>query len=226
MKTKTKRWFLPATATVLLLAGCAGFTTVKDAQPVAYRAPSDSRSTAFEGMANERQAAHLKNATFPRLSEVERALLIEVNRDVNEDITYMSDDDNYGYMDFAVTEPRFRHPVVWGEPSARYGDCEDYALTKKHRLVERGMDPSRLFVVRARVPAQTGSTQQHVVLAVPEGSEWWVLNNWDNRIEPASFLQRWWEWDFYWPRFSDYRQLVKSRNGTTYDAAGKPPRRR
>jgi predicted transglutaminase-like cysteine proteinase len=223
MKTDTqrRRWFLPATAAALLLAGCAGFAPVKDAPHTAYRPPSASRGAAYDGMANGKQIEHLRRATFPALSETERALMIEINRDVNKDITYMSDDDNYGWMDVAVTEPRFRNPVAWGAPSGRYGDCEDYALTKKHRLIEHGMDPSRLFVIKTKVPTAEGD-MHHVVLAVPEGSEWWVLNNWDNRIEPASYLKKWWDWDFYWPRFEEYQHLVRARNGQSHDGAGRP----
>jgi hypothetical protein len=71
------------------------------------------------------------------------------------------------------------------------------------------------------VPTPDG-TENHVVLAVPEGSEWWVLNNWDNRIEPASYLAKWWDWDFYWPPFEQYRHLVRSGNGSRYDAAARP----
>jgi predicted transglutaminase-like cysteine proteinase len=223
MKQDTQRIgrFLPATATALLLAGCAGFAPVKDAPNTVYRPPPDSRSAAYNGMINSKQAEHLKRTTFPALSETERALMIEINRDVNQDITYLSDGDNYGWMDVAVTEPRSRHPVARGFPTARYGDCEDYALTKKQRLVKRGMDPSRLFVVRTKVPTPDG-TENHVVLAVPEGSEWWVLNNWDNRIEPASYLAKWWDWDFYWPPFEQYHRLVRSGNGSRYDAAARP----
>jgi len=206
----------------LLLSACANFKEpVKDAAAASYQAPPGARSAAFEGMVNQRQIEHINSAEFPQLNATERALIREINRDVNEDIIYMSDGDNYGWMDFAVTEPRYRHPAAWGMPSAVYGDCEDYALTKKHRLVDRGMDPSRLFVVRAKVPTQDG-TVNHVVVAVPEGSDWWILNNWDNLIETASYLRKWWDWDFYWPRFDEYQQLVRTRNGAQYDAAARP----
>ena len=224
MKTnaRRRRQLLPATAVALLLTACASFKEpVKDAAAAPYHPPAGSKTTAYQGMVNSQQAAHIKRAEFPQLNAVERALIREINRDVNKDIIYMSDGDNYGWMDFAVTEPRYRHPVAWGMPSAVYGDCEDYALTKKHRLVERGLDPSRLFVVRTRVPTPEG-TENHVVLAVPEGSDWWILNNWDNLIERATYLKKWWGWDFYWPRFEEYQQLVRARNGSQYDAAARP----
>lgn len=207
---------------VLLLAACASFKQpVKDAAVVPYKAPPGSHSATYDGMVNRQQVEHIKRADFPRLSPVERALMREINRKVNEDIIYMSDADNYGWTDLAVTEPRFHHPLAWGMPSAVYGDCEDYALTKKHRLIERGMDPSRLFVVRTKVPTPDGE-MRHVVLAVPEGSDWWILNNWDNLVEPASFLKKWWDWDFYWPPFEEYQRLVRARNGRNHTNASQP----
>jgi len=205
----------------LLLAGCASFQPVKDATAGPYHAPPGSNSAAYEGIANKLQDNYIKRATFPKLTATERALMIEVNRNVNEDITYMTDEDNYGLMDLAVEEPRSRHPRARGMPTARYGDCEDYALTKKHRLANLGMDLSRLFVVRAMVPTSAGF-QRHVVLAVPEGSDWWILNNWDNRIEPASLLTKWWDWNFCWPAFDEYQRIAKMRSGGRYDASSAP----
>lgn len=206
----------------VFLCGCAGFEPAEDAAAVPYRIPEGTRRAAYEGFANSYQVEHMRRATFPRLSETERALIREINRDVNEDIHYLSDQDNYGLWDFAVVEPRIRRPVVRGLPPARYGDCEDYALTKKKRLAGRGMHPSRLFIVRTKVPTREG-IERHIVLAVPEGSEWWILNNWHDRIEPASHLAKWWDWEFLWPRYDDYRRVVRARNGNHY-AAG-PPRR-
>ena len=48
---------------------------------------------------------------------------------------------------------------------------------------------------------------------LPEGSEWWILKNWDNRIEPAGHLAKWWDWDSIGPRYDEYRRLVRARNG-------------
>ena len=219
MKTTYRKTIgsLLAVAVLGLLCSCRSFSTVADAPDIPYRPPPGARSGAFDGQINKGQVAHLQNAVFPRLDETERALMIEINRDVNEDITYLSDEDNYGFMDFAMEEPRFRKPLARGLGPARYGDCEDYALTKKHRLTERGMDPSRLFVVRTKVPTSEGE-QRHVVLAVPEGSDWWILNNWDNRIEAASYLAKWWDWEFIWPRFDEYQRVAQARNGSHYAA--------
>jgi predicted transglutaminase-like cysteine proteinase len=214
---EVRRWILPAIVSAMFLCGCASFQPPRDAAAVPYRIPKDAKPAAYNGFADKYQVQQLRRATFPRLNEMERTLIREINRDVNEDIRYLGDYENYGLWDFAVVEPRIRRPVARGLPAARYGDCEDYALTKKKRLTERGMHPSRLFIVRAKVPTGEG-IEQHVVLAVPEGSEWWILNNWGNRIEPASHLVKWWDWNFVWPRYDDYRRLVRARNGNHYGA--------
>ena len=215
---------LPAIVAALFLCGCAGFTPARDAAAGPYRVPDDGDETVYEGFVNEHQMRHLRSATFPELNETERALIREINRDVNEDIRYLPDEDNYGLLDFAMAEPRVHRPAIRGLPAGRYGDCEDYALTKKKRLAESGIHPSRLFVARAEVPTGDG-TKRHVVLAVPEGSEWWILNNWDNRIEPASYLARWWDWEFIRPRFDEYQQVVRWRNGAVRTAAAGLPKR-
>jgi hypothetical protein len=47
---------------------------------------------------------------------------------------------------------------------------------------------------------------------------WWILNNWGNRIEPASHLAKWWDWEFTWPRYDDYRRHVRARKANHYGA--------
>jgi predicted transglutaminase-like cysteine proteinase len=208
---------VPAIVSAVFLCSCASFEPAKDAAAGPYRIPEDANRAAYHGFANKYQVEHLRRATFPRLRETERALIREINRNVNKDIHYLSDKENYGLWDFAVAEPRIRRPVARGLPAARYGDCEDYALTKKKRLADRGMHPSRLFIVRATVPTNKG-VESHMVLAIPEGSEWWILNNWDNRIEPASHLAKWWDWEFIWPPYKDYQRLIRARNGSHLSA--------
>lgn len=190
-----------------LLAACLG--PVDDSVVAPYREPK-GRPGAYEGMINDAQRSHLRTATFPRLTESERSLLHRVNAEVNREIRYLSDAENYAMPDRAVTEPPVRRPVLAHLPPARYGDCEDYALTKKHRLSHAGFSASRTFVTLATVPEDTGRIT-HSALAVPEGSDWWVLNNWDNQITRASSLERWWEWDFINPRYDTYLLSMQMR---------------
>lgn len=168
-----------------------------------YRPPPGSRKP-YLGMLNFTQMRHMEDAVFPKLTEPQREEMRTVNRAVNHDIAYLSDAENYGLNEKPVTEPTAHKPLAFGYPTGRYGDCEDYALTKKARLVAQGWEPSRLFVVVARVPERRDSFR-HAVVAVPEGSDWWILNNQHNMIELASHLESWWGWRFVWPQFRDYR---------------------
>lgn len=200
MKLLPLGWIVPLAPAAAVLAAC--LAPGGDAVTTPYREPRGGAAS-YEGMLNERQHRHLRTATFPRLSAGERQLLRRVNADVNRDIHYLSDAQNYAVPDRAVTEPPLRSPLLAQLPPARYGDCEDYALTKKHRLARAGFSPSRTFVTLANVP-EDDRRVMHTVLAVPEGSEWWILNNWNNDIRRASTLENWWDWEFIRPRYDTY----------------------
>ena len=196
MKTRV----LFAATTAALVTACLGPSA--DAPSVPYNEPR-TPSSAFRGMPNAPQRQHLYSSTFPRLQPAEKQLLRRVNTQVNRDLTYLSDLQNYGLADYHVTEPRVRRPLLVRRPPARYADCEDYALTKKHRLGRAGFSASRMFVATANVPDGAGRIL-HSVLAVPEGSDWLILNNWHQHIERASSLERWWGWKFIRPRYDSY----------------------
>ena len=206
------------TVASVLLAAC--LTPADDAVVAPYREPSGNPA-AYRGMLNETQSRHLQTGTFPRLSDNDRRLLRRINNDVNRDLRYLADVYNYAMPDRAVTEPAIRRPLLKRLPPARYADCEDYALTKKQRLDRAGFSASRTFVAMAMVPEDYGRTV-HSVLAVPEGSDWWVLNNWDNEIQRASQLENWWEWDFIRPRFDTYLLAAQTRRIAEQTSAALP----
>jgi predicted transglutaminase-like cysteine proteinase len=207
-----------AAAGAAWLAACLG--PAVDAVVAPYREPT-GRASSYEGMFNDQQQGHLRRGTFPRLSGTERQLLRRVNARVNRDIRFLSDWQNYGLPDRPVTEPPVGRPARAALPPARYGDCEDYALTKKQRLGRAGFSPSRSFVALAQVP-EDDRRVMHTVLAVPEGSEWWILNNWDDDIQRASTLEDWWEWEFIRPRYDSYLLAAQMRriSGQAIETSG------
>lgn len=207
MKRSTRHSAVAVAASAALLAACLG--PIEDAVDAPYREPRGNPS-AYQGMLNETQRRHLRSSTFPRLTDNERQLLRRVNADVNRDIHYLSDVHNYAMPDKPVTEPRVHRPALAHLPPARYGDCEDYALTKKQRLDRAGFSASRTFVALATVPEDYGRIT-HSALVVPEGGDWWILNNWDNQIQRASSLERWWEWEFISPRYDSYLLSMQMR---------------
>lgn len=156
-------------------------------------------------MVNAIQIKHVETTSFPRLSAREVEDLRRINRDVNHAICYLPDQVHYGVPDRAVSFPEPGGSPVYAMSAPRYGDCEDYALTKKDRLVAQGWDPKRLVVALASMPDHRGMVR-HAVLAVPDGDEWLVLCNHHDAIDRASSLEQRWGWRFVWPHYGTYRE--------------------
>jgi len=207
----------------LLLAACT--TPANDAAIAPYHPPTGTLSYRYEGALNQYQRDHLAKSIFPRLTSSEWELLNRINRRVNGDFTYLSDEENYGILELPVTEPPIHRPVAIGLPPSRYADCEDYALSKKQRLVRSGFSASRLFVASVEV-TEAGTHFHHAVLVVPEGREWWILDNKENQISRASHMEKWWGWDFARPPFDQYQVAKASQRaaplagGSTTYASG------
>lgn len=97
-----------------------------------------------------------------------------VNRRVNSEIRYVDD----------------RVGDVWSLP-VREGDCEDFVLLKRQRLVERGWPPGALLVTVVVAPDGRG----HSLLTVRTDRGELVLDNNTNRIlewaeTPYTFMSR------------------------------------
>ena len=120
------------------------------------------------------------------------AIIKKVNRDVNSELYYLTDMENYGVEDLHVIEPEARYPedmspLRAGKFKRKYGDCEDYALTKAFRLVKKGISQSRLKPMIVRVPNRP---VLHAVLVVSaQGSEPIVLDSYDNIIYTQNELK-------------------------------------
>lgn len=80
--------------------------------------------------------------------------LVAVNRGVNDTIRGMSDLRQYGQEEW------------WGYPTSGYGDCEDYVLEKRRRLIALGFPDSALLITYVKVRLSTGEEEGHVVLTV------------------------------------------------------------
>lgn len=91
-----------------------------------------------------------------------------VHSSVNRLIMPMTDLAQYGVKDRWVTDP-----------ASHRGDCEDYALTKKARLLALGATQDDLRVV----VGHTWRGESHAVLyARDDAGLWWVLDNQSGRI--------------------------------------------
>ena len=101
--------------------------------------------------------------------------LMSVNAQVNRSIRPVTDMQQYGVAD------------VWNV-SPRRGDCEDFALTKKARLLAKGWPSSALLIALAK----TSRGEEHAVLIVRTDRGDFVLDNLNARIRGwTPTLYRW-----------------------------------
>ncbi len=100
-----------------------------------------------------------------RLNSSSWRMLKQVNYRVNRSIRAKSDRSAYGKTD---------HWSVGG----RVGDCEDYALTKRHELIRRGWSSNTLLVATAR----DHRNRRHAVLIAHTSRGDFVLDNLTGKI--------------------------------------------
>lgn len=108
------------------------------------------------------------------LAELER-----LNRTINKDVVPVSDQDLYG-----VTE-------YWTLPIGMKGDCEDYVLLKRHRLMAAGWPASSLLITVVLDEKSEG----HAILTVRTVSGDFILDNKNDEIKlwhktPYRFVMR------------------------------------
>jgi len=112
-------------------------------------------------------------STVLALNHASLGLLERVNRAVNADVRPMTDMDLYGEAE------RWSLPARSGN---RAGDCEDYALEKRRRLIAAGL-PAQAFSLAV---VDSRETRRHVVLLVGTDRGDFVLDNLDQWILPWS----------------------------------------
>ena len=119
------------------------------------------------------------------------SLAERINSKVNASITYKTDLAQYGT------------PEHWCLPTA-FGDCEDYALLKRQRLIDAGFARKDLHL--ALCWCETG--EYHCVLLCRTDKGWFVLDNryawpmtpkslpykWDKALDEAD--GKWYELSF------------------------------
>jgi predicted transglutaminase-like cysteine proteinase len=93
--------------------------------------------------------------------------LVRINRDVNEAIEPVSDLEHWGQLE------------KWSFPTDGKGDCEDYALEKRRRLIEAGWPRQSLLITVVRDKKGDG----HAVLTVKTERGDFVLDNQEARVK-------------------------------------------
>jgi predicted transglutaminase-like cysteine proteinase len=113
--------------------------------------------------------------------------LREVNYSVNKSITFRDDAVHYG------------RPEYWDIAVGGYGDCDEYVLTKRKLLIEKGFPVSALRVTIARTPQNIG----HAVLTVATDQGDYILDNRNWQILP------WTAVSYEWVSQQDSRDPMK-----------------
>jgi predicted transglutaminase-like cysteine proteinase len=108
------------------------------------------------------------------LTAARRAELAQVNREVNRAIRPQANVNGVMAEEWLV--------------SPREGDCNDYAVTKRHELLQRGW-PSRALLLAEVVVA---SGEHHLILVVRTREDDLVLDNLNWNVRPVAQIQ--YEW--------------------------------
>lgn len=107
--------------------------------------------------------------TFDRLPLTRDTMrrLVSVNDAVNTAVTPRTDMDIWGEEE------------VWSYPTT-VGDCEDYVLAKRRKLIQSGFQPANLLITVVRQPNGDG----HAVLTVRTTGGDLILDNLETRVLP------------------------------------------
>ena len=110
-------------------------------------------------------SVHSESRVHVRLDRARWKELNEINQSVNTSIRPATDQDMYG------------RPEVWDFPK-RSGDCEDYVLLKRKRLLDKGWPAAALLITVVRQTNGDG----HAVLTVTTDHGDLVLDNLDAQV--------------------------------------------
>ena len=108
------------------------------------------------------------------LTKARMAELVKVNRDVNRAIRPQEN------LNGVMAEEWLVAP--------REGDCNDYAVTKRHKLLARGWPSRSLLLAEVVVP----SGEHHLVLVVRSREDDLILDNLNSNVRSASQVRYQW----------------------------------
>lgn len=111
------------------------------------------------------------NELTPRRSPAELtrkfwAAIVDINNAVNAEVTPRTDLENFGQEEY------------WAYPDNGFGDCEDYALEKRRRLMALGVPAGDVLMTVVRQPNGDG----HAVLTVRTSGGEFILDNLNSRV--------------------------------------------
>jgi predicted transglutaminase-like cysteine proteinase len=102
-----------------------------------------------------------------KLDDARWKQLVRINRDVNDEVEPVSDLEHWGTLE------------RWSYPTDGKGDCEDYVLEKRKRLMDAGWPRQSLLITVVKDKKGDG----HAVLTVKTDRGDFVLDNQETRIK-------------------------------------------
>ena len=163
-----------ALAALLVLAGVsvpagAGYTAPKSLLSMTTGSVTSQPIGHYEFCRLNRDECSVKSkpGASPRLTPHGWDVVREVNRSVNAAITPVTDAEAYGREE------------VWAYPIDA-GDCEDFVLLKRKKLLQAGFSASDLLITVVRKPDGEG----HAVLTLRSAQGDFVLDNLVDDVKP------------------------------------------
>lgn len=165
-----KFWVLAVAAAALLTQTNSGFAAIDPAgiTPLGLETSIPFGWVDFcqrhpEECQDNDQVAEDINLTSEALRKIS-----QINLQVNKSIDPITDQDQWGVID------------QWDFPNQGRGDCEDYALLKRQKLIESGFPKSALLLTV--VKEQNGDGHSVLTLKTDRGD--YVLDNLNNQVKP------------------------------------------
>ncbi|NBS34704.1 MAG: transglutaminase [Methylocystaceae bacterium] len=165
-----KFWVLAVAAAALLTQTNRGFAAIDPAEitPIGLETSIPFGWVDFcqrhpEECQDNDQVAQDINLTPEALRKISH-----INLQVNKSIDPITDQDQWGVID------------QWDFPSQGRGDCEDYALLKRQKLIESGFPKSALLLTV--VKEQNGDGHSVLTLKTDRGD--YILDNLNNQVKP------------------------------------------
>ncbi|MFM9152995.1 MAG: transglutaminase-like cysteine peptidase [Methylocystis sp.] len=165
-----KFWVLAVAAAALLTQTNSGFAAIDPAgiTPLGLETSIPFGWVDFcqrhpEECQDNDQVAQDINLTSEALRKIS-----QINVQVNKSIDPITDQDQWGVID------------QWDFPNQGRGDCEDYALLKRQKLIESGFPKSALLLTV--VKEQNGDGHSVLTLKTDRGD--YVLDNLNNQVKP------------------------------------------
>lgn len=109
-----------------------------------------------------------QNPVKPRwVVEDDWSLMMDINLEVNHKIRQVPD----------------KGRDTWSYPTT-VGDCEDFVLLKRRRMIEEGFDPSMLLITAVILP----DGRPHAVLTVVGAGDDWILDSLTDEVLPYGMV--------------------------------------